>query len=1127
VSGGAQQGELLDRVAPPERAGFRLRRLEVYNWGTFDGRVWALEPGGHNALLTGDIGSGKSTLVDALTTLLVPPAKIAYNKAAGAEARERSLRTYVLGVYKAERGEAGLAPKQIGLRDHDSYSVILAQFRNEAFGHDVTLAQVFWLTDAGGQPNRLYVVADAPLSIAEHFVVAGGEIKDLRRRLRGMPKTKVADTFPPYSDEFRRSFGIANPQALDLFHQTVSMKSIGDLTDFVRDHMLEAFPVEERVRALARHFQDLNRAHEAVLKAKDQVSRLEPIVTDCERHAALGAEIEELRACRVALHAYFASHKAALLERRISGLDDEIARAEAKLAELEARRREQQVRRDELKQAISANGGDRLERLRAEITAKMTEKDARATKATQYDGFARAAGLPAAGTLESFVANQREAERARAAADRRHEEAQNRLTERSVDLRRLRDEHAELLAELASLRQRRSNLPSGALRVRAALCEGLGLDEEALPFAGELVRVRDDERAWEGAAERLLHGFALALLVRDAHYADVARWVDHTHLGDRLVYFRVRESRGGRGSSLSPEALARKLEIKPDSDLYGWLEAELGRRFDHSACESMDAFRREKKAITRAGQIKGGDDRHEKDDRHRLDDRSRYVLGWSNEGKIAAIDRQREGLEARIAGAAGEIAEVQRALDTLRAALDNLSKLAVFREWREVDWRAVTAEIVALEEERRRLEDASDVLRALERELGELDAAAEETHQALKREAEERAAAGEKRRRASELFDECGRALAEVPPAEQQVRLPRIEEARAAALGEHTLTVESCDNREKDVRDWLQARIDAEDKNLGRLQTRIVQAMEAYRQRYPVETREADAAVEAGAEYRAMLERLEADDLPRFERRFKELLNENTIREIANFQSHLAREGQLIRERIEAINQSLHAIDYNPGRYIELLADATVDAEIRDFRNDLRLCTEGTLGGSDEETYSEAKFLEVKRIIERLEGREGTAEADRRWARKVTDVRQWFTFSASERWREDGREHEHYRDSGGKSGGQKEKLAYTVLAASLAYQFGLEWGVTRTRSFRFVVIDEAFGRGSDESTRYGLELFAKLNLQLLIVTPLQKIRVIEPFVSSVGFVHNEEGRRSMLRNLTIEEYRAELAARSA
>ena len=76
------------------------------------------------------------------------------------------------------------------------------------------------------------------------------------------------------------------------------------------------------------------------------------------------------------------------------------------------------------------------------------------------------------------------------------------------------------------------------------------------------------------------------------------------------------------------------------------------------------------------------------------------------------------------------------------------------------------------------------------------------------------------------------------------------------------------------------------------------------------------------------------------------------------------------------------------------------------------------------------------------------------------------------------------------------------------------------------MIDEAFGRGSDESAQYGLQLFTKLNLQLLIVTPLQKIHVIEPFVSSVGFVSNEEGRESKLRNLSIEEYRAEKAKRS-
>jgi uncharacterized protein YPO0396 len=101
-----------------------------------------------------------------------------------------------------------------------------------------------------------------------------------------------------------------------------------------------------------------------------------------------------------------------------------------------------------------------------------------------------------------------------------------------------------------------------------------------------------------------------------------------------------------------------------------------------------------------------------------------------------------------------------------------------------------------------------------------------------------------------------------------------------------------------------------------------------------------------------------------------------------------------------------------------------------------------------------------------------------------------------------------------------------VLAASLAYQFGLERGVKRSRSFRFVAIDEAFGRGSDESARYALELFGRMNLQLLIVTPLQKIHIIEPHVSGVGFVHTEDGRSSMLRNLTIEEYRQERAARA-
>ena len=60
---------------------------------------------GRMRCVTGDIGSGKSTIVDALTTLLLPANRISYNKAAGAETKERSLRSYVLGYYKSERDE--------------------------------------------------------------------------------------------------------------------------------------------------------------------------------------------------------------------------------------------------------------------------------------------------------------------------------------------------------------------------------------------------------------------------------------------------------------------------------------------------------------------------------------------------------------------------------------------------------------------------------------------------------------------------------------------------------------------------------------------------------------------------------------------------------------------------------------------------------------------------------------------------------------------------------------------------------------------------------------------------------------------------------------------------------------
>ena len=1097
-------------------SGFRLMRLEVLNWGTFDQHVWRLQLDGRNGLLTGDIGSGKSTLVDAVTTLLVAPGKIAYNKAAGADSRERSLRSYVLGYFKSERNETTGAARPVALRGPGSFSVILGVFHNTGYDQTITLAQVFWMKEPQGQPARFYLCAARDLSIAGEFSDFGKEINTLRKRLRELG-AEINDSFPPYAAWFRRRFGIENDQALDLFHQTVSMKSVGNLTDFVRQHMLEPFDVAPRIQALLNHFDDLSRAHQSVLKAREQVELLTPLVADGHRHGELARAVEHLRSCREGLRGYFAARKLELIAYRLDLLGEEWQRADAALQRLDARRQERGGQLDELRRAISDNGGDRLERLTIEIGKAVQLRDARKAKSERYRELIAVLDVPMPDNEAGFISQRRRFSDERERIVELDERLQNDLTERAVTLHQGRQEHADLSAEIDSLKRRRSNIDDRQVRIRAALCQALGLDEESMPFAGELIQVREDESVWEGAIERLLHGFGLTLLVPDAHYRAVATWVDQANLKGRLVYFHVRPRRQREPASLHPDSLVRKLAIKPDSPHYDWLERELAQRFDVACCATIEQFRRETRAITRTGQIKEPSGRHEKDDRHRIDDRSRYVLGWSNAAKIETLDAHRRQLEARLAAVADQISRCEAERRNLRERLDALTKLEEVTRFEELDWASVAIDIAALEAEHRQLEQASDVLKQLNLRLRELQTTLQEDELALNG-ARERRAKVEQRRADARALKAQTEVLARDNPIDDALA-ETLEVLRHEALGAHQLTVESCDNREQDVRGWLQARIDAEDSRLKRLGEKVIKAMTSFKDAFKLETAEFDASLDALFEYESLLSVLERDDLPRFLARFKELLNVNTINEIANFNAQLARERETIKERITQINTSLTAIDYNPGRYIVLEAQAIPDADIRDFQQDLRACTEGALSGEGT-PYSEARFLKVKALIDRFRGREGLAEQDRRWTARVTDVRNWFLFAASERWREDGVEHEHYSDSGGKSGGQKEKLAYTILAASLAYQFGLEWGAVRSRSFRFVVIDEAFGRGSDESAHYGLSLFRQLNLQLLIVTPLQKIHIIEPFVANVGFVHNEGGRASKLRNLSIEEYRA-------
>jgi uncharacterized protein YPO0396 len=1118
----------LDAGAADARIGWRLERLEVLNWGTFDRRVWTFEANGHNALLTGDIGSGKSTMVDAVTTLLMPSQKIAYNKAAGAEQRERTLRSYVAGHYKSEQNELTSGSRAVGLRPGNTYSVILGVFVNRAYASSVTLAQVFWMKEGHqGQPDRFYLTAPEELSIAADFTEFGTDVAGLKRRLRERG-ARLHDHFPDYGRDFRRMLGIESEQAMDLFHQTVSMKSVGDLNDFVRQHMLEPFDARPAIDDLIAHFEDLSAAHEAVLRARAQLAELAPLLQECDEFAGIEDQITAMTAQRDGLARHAARLKVGLLNASIATLNSAIEARRRTLSEVDAQIVSLDSDRQRLEVQRAGFGGDRIREIEQAIAEADLQRLARRARFEQAAELLTRAELPAVTTAEQFDDVRTLLAPALVRVSEELAETENRIQELAVERGGVADESREVNEELLSLQSRGNNLPRQSLDVRSRMCDELQISEDELPFAGELLQVRHEDRAWEGVAERVLRSLGLSLLVPQEHYAAASQWINDRHLGTRLVYYRVPANLGpasGAAADSPANPLHGIVQVKGGA-FAPWLERQLVARARHELTETMEEFRRAEWAVTKQGQVKSGGGRHDKDDSRRIDDRRSYVLGWSNEEKVQLLIEEAHHLQrqlTRIDDERGALAVRRRGVEERRTSLDQLQ---VFGDWSELDWMASVNRMSDLTAEKERIEASSGELVKVTELLNGVQASL------LARRAERDHLIGEnrgdERERDSQVsvLDRLHGFLAGGGSEVADEILKELERLFSKRLrDEPFVDVEAVDRADASIRSTLTNGIDSKRQDLQRRGQRIVGRMREFRVKFPMDVAEADDSVQSADEYRRLQERLAVDDLPRFEASFKEYLNTNTIRDIAGFSSQLHKHAELIKERVDTINESLVSIDYNPGRYISLIVTRTPSTEIRDFIADLRACTDDSLAGEDQDQYSEQKFLQVKRIIERLKGREGQTEADRAWTKRVSDVRNWYVFSASERSRDDDVEHEHYTDSGGKSGGQKEKLAYTILAASLAYQFKLEWGVTRSKTFRFVVIDEAFGRGSDDSTRFALSLFARLGLQLLIVTPLQKIHVIEPFVSSVGFVDNITGRDSRLQNLSIEELHEKREAR--
>jgi uncharacterized protein YPO0396 len=123
--------------------------------------------------------------------------------------------------------------------------------------------------------------------------------------------------------------------------------------------------------------------------------------------------------------------------------------------------------------------------------------------------------------------------------------------------------------------------------------------------------------------------------------------------------------------------------------------------------------------------------------------------------------------------------------------------------------------------------------------------------------------------------------------------------------------------------------------------------------------------------------------------------------------------------------------------------------------------------------------------------------------------------------RSDDVEVNYYAATTGKSGGQKAKLAFTILASALSAQYGLSTAPQDAPNFRLVVIDEAFSRTDESNSTRAMQLFSQLGFQLLIVGPFDaKAKLAVPFVRTIHLASNPAGNSSRLIALTREQVEA-------
>ena len=528
-----------------EVAGFKLDYLEVWNWGTFDKKVYHMNLHGNNSLLTGANASGKSTLIDALLTLMVPLKRQRfYNQSSGVEKKgDRTEESYFFGNYGNQQQEGAASTTTLRLRDKGARSVLLASFCN-VDKRVVTLFQVRYYT--GEELKVLFGVARESLTIERDFSefdLHGDWRKRLTKKYNTNETKRTIEFFDgpvAYGEKMITLFGMRSDKALTLFNQIVGVKVLDDLDSFIRTNMLEELPAEEKYQELKDNFQNLMEAKTNIDKVKEQIAQLEPINALTEELKEIDIRIVEMEQEKSVAAYWFAARTVDLCDKELVCCKSDLRKLEDRLKELKVQKGELEQEQMRLTVAIEKDEvGQQIHEIEKEINQRVRIRDNRKAKAEEYDKLAKLVKMEQSPDVEVFEINRATAKREKDALqvtiDRQlmeeKRQAQNRQDEISSNIE-------ERMATIRYLQQHKNNISGRVAEIRDEILEAVGATTEEIPFIGELICVKDDERDWEYSIERILHNFALRLVVPEKYYKQVNEYVNGHNLRGRIVYQR-------------------------------------------------------------------------------------------------------------------------------------------------------------------------------------------------------------------------------------------------------------------------------------------------------------------------------------------------------------------------------------------------------------------------------------------------------------------------------------------------------------------------------------------------------------------------------------------------------------